>query len=256
MNTKTLTPRALSVIDQYLHFTVGSASCSIPYFNNKTVLARGALRVNAGKGSPHDILDEVQTIIIKSHVSIAALTGDALKKVLTDENIGIDCSGFAYYILNAESLELKKGVLGKRISFVRCTGFMAKLRSTLRPIENCDVATLAHDDNSAIVAIKDILPGDIITMLDNTEEGERDHVLVIHQVAYQESAPVKIYYSHAVAYPEDGLYGSGIKQGTIEIADVNQPLTDAVWTENGKQGDANRIFLRAKKSKTEIRRVR
>jgi len=30
MNTKTITPRAMSVIDQYLHFKVGAAACSVP----------------------------------------------------------------------------------------------------------------------------------------------------------------------------------------------------------------------------------
>jgi hypothetical protein len=106
------------------------------------------------------------------------------------------------------------------------------------------------------VATKDILPGDIITMINNNEDDERDHILVIHQVEYQNFSPIKIHYSHAVAYPEDGVYGTGIKQGTIEILDMNKTITQQLWSENGMSSDQNRIFARAKKSKTEVRRVK
>ena len=59
MNTKILAPRALDVIDQYIHFKVGAAVCSVPYFNNKTVGRKMSLAALAGKGSPHEILDEL-----------------------------------------------------------------------------------------------------------------------------------------------------------------------------------------------------
>jgi hypothetical protein len=93
-------------------------------------------------------------------------------------------------------------------------------------------------------------------MLSDVEGNERNHILVIHQVEYQNFIPYKIHYSHAVAYPEDGIYGTGIKQGTIEISDIHKPITEQIWIENGKQGEANRIFVRAQKSKTEVRRLK
>ncbi len=256
MTIKTLSKSALNVIDQYLHFKMGSTSCSVPYFNNKTKLSRLALRVNVGKGSPQDISDEVQSLIVKSHIAIDSLTAESLKKILVDQNIGIDCSGFAYYILNAESLDTKKISLKKRLSFVNCRTLFDKIRCTLRPVENCDVVTLAHDKNSSAIAIKDIIPGDVIIMLDNRAEGERDHILVVHEVEYADSTPTKIRYFHAVAYPEDGIYGTGIKQGEIEITDPNKSITEQSWIENGNRDTTNRIYLRAQKSKTELRRLR
>ena len=260
MNTKTLTQPALKMIEQYLHFTIGSTSCSVPYFNNKTTKARAGLRAYSGKGSPSDIFEEVQTLMIKSHVAIDSLTSESLKKVLTDQNLGIDCSGFVYYILNAEFAELKKSTLNKHISFVNRQGFFGKIRAKLRPVENCDVSTLAHDTNSSLISTKDILPGDIITLINqketsNTDRTERNHILVIHQVEYNDFIPTKLHYSHTIAYPEDGVYGSGIKQGVIEIIDVDKPITEQIWTENGKQNEENQIFVRAKKSMTEVRRV-
>jgi hypothetical protein len=255
MNTKTLSNRALSVIDQYQHFKFGNAVCSIPYFNNKTVRARAALRPHIGKGSPEEIHEEVQAVLLKNHIDGASLADESLKKLLADADLGIDCSAFAYYVLNAENEERGKGSLDKHISFVNCTGVVGKLRCALRPIENCDVATLVHDKNSHVVLLKDIQPGDIITLTGGSAGFERDHILVIHQVEYQNFAPFRIHYSHAVAYPEDGLYGSGIKQGEIDILDPERSILEARWTESGKEGLSNFIFLRTQKSTTEIRRL-
>ena len=256
MNTKTITPRAMSVIDQYLHFKVGAAACSVPYFNNRTVRARASLRAEAGKGSPKDIYDEVQSTLVKQHVSIDTLADEPLKKMLADANIGIDCSGFAYYVLNAESAETDKGPLDKYLSFVNCKGLLGKMRAKFRPAENCDVATLADDKNSRVISLNEAMPGDIITMIGDADDNEHDHILIVHQVDYQNFAAFKLYYSHAVAYPEDGLYGSGVKQGAIEIVDSKKPLTEQEWIENGLTGNANRIYLRAFKSKTELRRLK
>ena len=255
MNTKTLSPRASSVIDQYLHFKVGNAVCSVPYFNNKTVKARAALRAVIGKGSPKDIHDEVQAIIVKQHISADLLTDISLKKLLVDSGMGLDCSAFAYYVLNAENEERGLGKLEKHLSFVNCHGLVGKIRCSLRPVENCDVATLSDDRNSRTVDLKDAQPGDVITMVGDSEESERDHILVIHQVEYQNFAAVKIHYSHTVAYPEDGMYGSGVKQGEIELVGPTKPLIDQIWKEDGSQEGATRIFNRAKISKTELRRL-
>lgn len=255
MNTKIISNRASEVIDQYAHFRFGSAVASIPYFNNKTVKARAALRTYIGKGSPKDLYEEMQTIAVKSHLVPDSLADEALKKILVENNLGIECSGFVYYVLNAESQERKTGDLSAKLSFPNCHGLIGKIRCSLRPAENCDVATFAHEKNSHPVAIKDALPGDIIAMTADAEEAVRDHILVIHQIEYQNFVPVKIHYSHAIAYPEDGIYGSGIRQGTITISDANKPIADQIWDENGKVGQANRLYVRAQKSVTTIRRM-
>ena len=255
MNTKTLSNHSLDIIDQFLHFKVGNAECSIPYFNNKTVRARAALRSTIGKGSPKEIYEEIMGLLVKDHVDPDTITTELLKKTLTDNNIGIDCSAFAFYILNAESNELKKGNLDKHLHFINCHGLIGKIRCALRPIENCDVSTFANEKNSKIISIKDARPSDIITMVGGPDNSDRDHILVIHQIEYQNFIPTKIHYTHAVAYPEDGIYGTGIKQGLIEILDPNKSITEQIWTENDKTGEENRIFVRAHKSQTTLRRL-
>src|ERR1035437_2751102 len=178
------------MVDQYLHFKIGNASCSVPYFNNKVNRTRGGLRTAIGKGSPKEIFEEVRDLATKNHIDTNSFTNDSLKQLLTDNNIGIDCSAFAYYILNTESEEKGKGHLDKHISFTNCHGILSKIRCSLRPIENCDVITFASDKNSRTVSIKEIEPGDIITM--TAPEGH-DHILVIHQIEYQNFIPATIH---------------------------------------------------------------
>lgn len=279
MNIETLSKSAIAVIDQYSHLEIGSAVSSVPYFNNKTIGARITLRAYIGKGSPKDILDEIQALVVKNHISPDSLTDESLKKLLIDNNIGIDCSGFAYHVLNAQSEALHKGSLKKHLSFIKCSGIIGKIRCSLRPAENCDVATLANDKNSRVIGLNEIKPGDIITMTNQIEKKtdaqglfratpsvqsdtqnqtnyERDHILVIHQVEYNNAIPTKVHYSHAVTYPEDGLSGGGIRQGKIEITGIEKNILTAVWIENGKTGFGNRLFSRAQKSDTKVRRLK
>lgn len=255
METKTLSKQALDVIDGYVHFSIGRTVSSVPYFNNKTSRSKASFRTFNGKGSPEDIREELETIIIKTKIDPAALTGQSIKKLLVNNNIGIECSGFVYHVLEAESLCRKLGSLKKHISFVNCNGLIGKIRCAIRPLENCDVETFANDKNSLVVSPKEILPGDIITMTKKMDSSERNHILIIREVQYENSLPKLILYSHSIAYPEDGLYGTGVRSGKIEINSLDHPITEAKWTEDNITSDSNPLLARAKRSVTEIRRL-
>ncbi len=278
MNTKLLSDQALAIIDQYEHFHIGnSGTCSIPYFNNNHKVVRAGLRATIGKGSPGDIYEEVEIELAKSGelrgtipsempagaikggtFIPGAITSEALKHFLVERNIGIDCSGFAYYVLDAESKSRGKNGLDRRLHFPYCTGIIGKIRSKMRPAENADVATMAHDTNSRSILLGEIAPGDIITMLNtmNKEDRVRDHIIVVDRVEYQNFVPTSIHYSHSISWPSDGEYGHGVRGGTIQILDINKSLVDQKWTEADKSGPENYTLVRAQKSLTEIRRLR
>ncbi len=243
MNTKLLSQEALDIINQYKNFQIGNAICSIPYFNNKTKGIRGGLRVEVGKGSPKDIFDEVKQKAFEQKVDTKLFTSDTLKKFLVDNNIGIDCSGFAYYVL---------AIPDKYLHFPFAKGILGKLKAKIRPIENTDVATLAHDKNSKVIPVSKVQVGDMITMINNIE---RDHILIINQIEYQNFLPTTIHYVHAVAWPTDGEYEHGIHEGTIEVLNNEKLIIDQKWVENGKIGDENYTFARGQKSLTELRRL-
>jgi hypothetical protein len=251
MNTKLVSEKTLTIIDQYLNFKVGNAVCSIPYYNNRHAGLRGALRVNVGKGSPKDIYEEVLAISVKDKIDIQSLDSTNFKKLLVDNDIGIDCSGLAYYLLNTESEGLGKGTLDKHIHFINAKNVLSKFKAKMNPEKSTDVATFADNKNSREIPLKESQPGDIITMLGDNH----DHILIIHQIEYQNFVPITLHYTHSVAWPSDGEYGHGVKQGTIEILDINKPLIEQKWTENGKTGAENYTFSRAQKSTTNLRRM-
>jgi signal peptidase I len=255
MNTKTISNSALDIIDQYKNFKVGNAICSVPYYNNRTSALRGALKVEIGKGSPKDIFDEIQQIFYKNKIDIKTLKSEELKTILTDNNLGLDCSAFAYYVLNEESLSINKGSIDKHLSFPYCSGLFGKIKCKIRPIENTDVKTFAHNDNSRIIKINEIKPGDIITMTGGPDNNDRDHILIINRIEYQNFIPSTVHYVHAVAWPTDGQYGHGIHNGTINIINTEKSIIEQIWIENDKRNDENYTHTRAKKSLTEIRRL-
>ena len=255
MESKTLSKKALDLIEQYLHFQIGDAVVNVPYYNNRTRKNRIALRAYVGKGSPEDIRDELEAIILREKIERKSFSNESLKKILVDNNLGIECSGFAYHILEAESGSRNLGTISKHINFIKSYGFMGQILCSIRPVENCDVETFAHNSNSKIIELKDILPGDIITMQSDKSNKERNHILIVREVKYENSTPKQIVYSHSVAYPEDGLYNTGPRNGTIDIVDVDLPITKQNWIEENRQGQDNKLFVRATNSLTEVRRL-
>lgn len=256
METKTLSKDALDVIEGYKSFRVGDAVAPIPYFNNKIAGTRFGERGRVGKGSPRDISDELDIIFHHNRVDKGALTSEVLAKALCDNGLGIDCSAFAYYILDAESRARGFGSLNKRLTFINGGNPVAKMLSYLHPVKNCDVRTLASDVNSRVVPLSDAKPGDMVTMIGGTDGPNRNHILVIHEAVYEDGVPKRLAYSHSIAYPEDGRYGTGVKQGRIDIAYPSQSILDQAWSESGSFEKAARIHERAKTSQTELRRLK
>lgn len=247
MNTKILSEGANAIIDQYK---------DVPYFNNKTTGRRGALRVQVGKGSPKEIFDEIKELSFIQKVDTKSLDSSGLKKFMVDNNIGIDCSGFAYFILNEESISRGKGTIDKHLHFLRGNNIFSRLIAKFKPVTNTDVLTLADNKNSKVISNKDAKVGDMITMVGGTEGGERNHILIINQIEYQNSIPMTLHYIHAVSWPTDGEYNHGIHRGKIEITDVNKNILEQRWIELEKEGEENYTYSRAKKSTTEIRRLK
>src|ERR1035437_5878444 len=141
MNTKLLSKPSLDTIDQYLHFKVGTAECAVPYFNNKRRAQRGSLRVLVGKGSPKELHEEVEIMALKEKIPPTAFTNESLKKLMIDEGLGIDCSGLAYYTLDAESRARGKGSIDRHLAFLYAKSLLGYVAAKLRPVKNTDVLT-------------------------------------------------------------------------------------------------------------------
>ncbi|MBH41493.1 MAG: hypothetical protein CL685_02165 [Candidatus Magasanikbacteria bacterium] len=257
MITKYIEKPAMTIIDTFLHLPIKNNVISCPYFNNKVTKARAGLRVNLGKGSPEDIKQEITIIAQKKHIDLDQLSRDDIKRFFVDNNIGIDCSGLAYYILNAQAISQTEKPLRRFLSFPKTHNPLRKLIRRFRPIENTNVKVFADNTNSQTIALKNVRPGDIITMIGTGKNHDLDHILVIHEVEYDEDMPKKIYYTHSLKWFADGKHNHGVKQGSITITEPQQDITKQLWEESGKKDKENETLWRAKTAnKIALRRLR
>jgi len=257
MNTKTLSQPALDLIEHYKNLHISDKKIQCPYFNNKRSKVRAALRVTVGKGSVCEIEEEATIIALREKVDLATLAEDHIKQFLVDHNIGIDCSGFTYYVLDADLQSRGKKSLKSYLSFPLIKNPIRKLVARMRPVENTGVTTLAHDKNSKVIALPDIQPGDMITMIAGSKVSNPNHVLVVIKVEYDENQqPKTIHYTHSYQWSSDGKYNHGVREGSIHITDRNKPLLGQQWTEQEKTEEENETLKQMKSAeRVEIRRL-
>ncbi len=205
------------MIQAYESLQFGDKQIPTPYFNNKRQKVRGALRVLVGKGTPEDIVEEAKLIARRAHQELKTLSKKDLSAFLVDHNLGIDCSGFVYHVLNAER------PLQSKLKFPN-TSLLRKLLTKFRTAENTNVKVLAHEKNSSAIAITDIQPGDFIAMIGSKKVGAPDHILLVEKVDGD-----VIHYVHSYKLPSDGKYDHGIKHGEIEITDAKKSILDQRW---------------------------
>ncbi len=260
MNTRTLSDSTRSLITAYDSFTLGGAKIRIPYFNNKKTGIRRGLPAQLGKGSPEEITQEILIHLKTTRDKVPTLTPDALTQLMVNESIGIDCSGYAFYILDTESRARKLGALDRHLKFPLVRNIFMRFIARLYPASNTDVATLAHSSNSSEIKIDDVTPGDIITILNSSQhsQGDRNHILIIESVDYQNFKPITIHYTHSIAWPSDGTFNHGVRHGRIDILNSTQSLIEQRWTEiheNIQENTVNYTHEKAKSGTTTLRRL-
>ncbi|NCO05175.1 MAG: hypothetical protein GW939_03435 [Candidatus Magasanikbacteria bacterium] len=238
-NTLTLTTQARDIIAGFEQMTIAGKTFSCPYFNNKRSRARAALAVMIGKGTPDAIVQEAMLLAKKHHVQLAELTEDALKTFLVEHNLGIDCSGFAYHVLAAEVQAKTNTSLRSCLSFPLVTNPFRRILAKLRPAENTNVKSLGHDNNSQVVELTDIHPGDMVILFSQTQTAFVDHVLLVTDVVLENDVPVSFSYAHSYTWPTDGKIHHGIKRGQVLITDLTNSLIDQQWIEAGQTNKEN-----------------
>jgi hypothetical protein len=244
--------KARDMIDRYLALPLG-AKPSCPYFNNRRRHIRGGLRALKGKGTPEEIAEEAEIMAKLSRTDLSALSTDKLKEFLISKDLGVDCSGFAYHILNSLSQEKT----GKSIqAFVRpiAFGIFAKVRAKFRPAENMGVLSFRNDINSAEIKPSEARPGDIVTFIGTGRDKTYNHILVITGVDMIEG-DTRISYAHSYAWPSDGTSRHGVREGDILVH--GDDILSGTWKEQGEIGTANYTYESAKNAKeVSIRRLK
>lgn len=240
MQTYSLSPQALAIINSYENLNIAGKVINCPYFNNRTTNLRGALRVLVGKGTTQEIMDEARIISLRNKFELNDLDEQALVKFLIDHNIGIDCSAFVYYILDAELIATQNKRLKKTLSF-KSKSALRRLITKFRPVENTNV--LVFSENSIEIKLDEVVPGNLLIALGGGIKHDYNHILIITSTTRDDSGKLQsLEYTHSYIWKMEGRYTKGIRKGTIEIINPEKPILEQKWTEDEKTAEENETW--------------
>ncbi len=240
MFKKSLNKPALKIINNFLHLYFNDKLIiKTPYYNNRHQFKRAGLRVYIGKGSSDELIEETTLLLLKNKIDETKLKPEQLREFMKKHNLGLDCSAYAYYIFQAQSL----GLITKKLKYPFVKNWFKKLIIKFRRIENADVKTFNHDYNSRPLKLSEIKPGDFLSIIGHGRQKNENHIIIIYQVDYNEdNSPQTIYYTHSFNWPNDKNYIDGVNTGKIIITNPNKSLLLQKWQENDKTNKYNYTF--------------
>lgn len=202
-------PSLKKFLDQFLNFRIGGKKVDMPYWMND--LKRGIYGPYGGKGTPEEIRAATLEAVKEENLDLKELSDKEIYQLMKKKHIGLDCSGFAYQILNF--LDLQKGGDGLENSVEGVNG---------RGIKKTNADALTNDINSIPVrSLREVKVGDLIRI-----HGGK-HVAVIVDISDQE-----ITFAHSShKTKEDGPHLSRIK-----IVDSEKGIECQVWEEKTLDG--------------------
>jgi uncharacterized Fe-S cluster-containing radical SAM superfamily protein len=198
---------------QYTHLPLGGKEVACPYWMN--VLKKGYFGPTGGKGRPEDIVKAANEIARKAGIDLNLLSAEEIVHFLKSQKIGVDCSGFAFWLLDA--LDKEKGGDGL-VNDLPVTGrFPASLAS---------VKLLTSEKIAFPVSLKEVQVGDLIRL----RHGR--HVAVVYGLE-KEGSLRQLEYVHSSSWTQT----KGVHLAAIEIANENKGLEDQVWKEIDRNGN-------------------
>ena len=216
---------AEQVFYEFSHLPIGQNSVVCPYHMNIRK-ERVGLRALVGKGDPGEIVKEVKVWAKLKDFDLEKATVEQIRQFMIDRSIGIDCSGFVYYVLGFWLKSAHQNRLKNYLIFPN-QGLLGWLRRTLRPIENIGANMLTGLDNcERITNLNKVQPGDLIRAKGKVRNSH--HVMIVSKVLLVEKKVTEIEYVHATRHYADH---NGIRTGKILIKNPGKPLQDQDWTE-------------------------
>ena len=212
-NNDLIHTKILKFIDKYTKMKIGRISVHCPYWMNKIkngkVVLRGFLN---GKGDADEIRQELIKRLKIKHEKINELTSQELLKFAKRKRIGIDCSGFAYRLLNEIVHFGYKSTIVSDLSEIFKDGINKTNAKTL----TSQIYTRKVNRASQIQL------GDLIRMMNGR------HVAVI---LWRENSQLTYVHSSKTTRTQ------GVHLGFIKIIDKNNSIGKQTWLEKTRRGD-------------------
>lgn len=227
MKQESLPQPVKETIRSYFELPLGGKKVKCPYFMNLRK-ERAGLRVMVGKGSAEEIVHEVKVWAQLKGIDLNGISEQQIREFMIKKGIGIDCSGFAVYVLDTWTKMIGKGHIWKRLKYSKNSP-IARFRRLLRPVENISANLLTSELNcEKVTDLNDVRPGDMIRAKGKQENAH--HVAIITDVFTDETTGhvKKFIYVHSHRF-----YGTenGVRIGEIEITEPAKTLKDQKWTD-------------------------
>jgi hypothetical protein len=225
--------------DEYIHFEIAGKTINVPYSisteGEKRAIGElssagvtGRFANYGGKGTPKQIRELVLKTAKKENFNLHKAKPEEIIQFMISQGIGVDCSGFVYYILDQYLKKEKHKSLNTLI--LRYPGLVGKIERFLlqnNRVRRSSAATLTNDLNTVkIEKAKDIKPGDLIRLTHSDWKGK--HIIVI--IAIDDKF---ITYAMTSQYTKI----QGARFGKIRIKDRNKGLEAQEWLEETKKGE-------------------
>lgn len=199
---------------QYTHLPIGGKQIPCPYWRNR--LKAGILGPFGGKGTPQQIVQATLSAAQEEKVDLSTLSAEEILKLMSKYHIGVDCSGFVYWMLDA--FDREKGGNGIADD-IFCSN--APLRPT-----RANVATLANPQSVVPIKLEKARVGDILLL------NKGRHIAIITRIFYEEGKIRKIEYAHSSSTTEI----RGVHKAAIQINNPSLSLKEQKWEEKDQKG--------------------
>jgi hypothetical protein len=186
----------LKIVDDY-KLRYGGYTFWCPYWTNEPGTPKG---IFAGKGTPKKIQNKLYSLAQQYNDELK--DAEQIRFLMLRNGLGVDCSGFAFYVLNKylaethnakleDHLIVEKAEIAEAISHKKSwqkvsLNEVAKLpllsevarKFSKNPMKITNVARLCHPKTSIDVDARDLRPGDLVRARGN----KLDHVFVVVDV--------------------------------------------------------------------------
>lgn len=196
-------------LDQFFNFEVAGKKVTLPYWRND--LGKGISGPCGGKGTPSQIHEAVLQAAASARRDVAQMSGEQIYALMRENRIGLDCSGFAYQILDFLDQQHGGDGIADKVQGVRGRG-----------VGRTNADALTNEVNT--VPVPDLTQarvGDLIRLAGG------GHVVVITQVDKK-----LITYAHI----SQKTQAEGPHLSRIEIVEPEAGLEGQRWLEMAKDG--------------------
>ncbi len=202
----------------YTHLKIGGKEIVCPYWMNN--LEKGIYGPIGGKGTPGEIVEATLKEAKAENINLENLDEEAIILFMKAKKIGVDCSGFVFWMLN--SFDLEKGGNGISDDIPSSQGVLIKARA--------NVQMLTDENISVPVKLAEVKIGDMLRL----RRGK--HVAIVHKIVSENEKVQEIWYAHSSERTKVAV----VHEAKIVISDQNKEIGDQDWEELTIEGESYR----------------